>query len=1050
MMSLKIAKARVEIITREVDFAKLLSDLIGKQIESGQYSLADQKIRVALSNILTENSRHLQEVENAIGTLKKTPNRSRLKALVEQRFASGLENIETAKLIFTSQYADEVRNLDKTDRLQLDELFSELTSAWKGEKDNEFVDHQKQKVDFKKLLKAFSENRKGLPSLFISYSWGIAANVKRVHQIAKHLKLAGFDVILDIWHNKTGCVPSFIERINSNAQVDGRPFRADYVLLCCTKDLNEKWNNRVTSGANREDFKEKNYIGHVVGEELAAIYDRYRVEPNTNKTIFPLIISGVHKDVVPTFFRTVATADLDFNNMEEYFFKILNLLSNLLPKEEKSIKAMRKFLEAQQQNDEKAMAELMSIISQPEEAENSELLSQNPVLLSMEKLDQGKSEAFFFVKQKFSQLPDDLVQHFCQYFADDFDLVEQAVNKNGFLISQLIYDNFSESTLETLYASLLKDRNPVSQSYGVLSGLLSNSSGIETVMKLALWELFSTVSTELIPEELLNNFAVYVNHNRNSSEPSNSTVLKVALNRACEWFKDRKLIHYSMHQGSSISKFQIKSHFLARAMRVYSSAFLLEDKSFEQFSILDVAHFINDELLPNYSVKLETDNLVYSQRLVPHVEMLINQLATLQYNNNNITRIKAKQLHVNLLIKLADYYYHQDHCHLYKAAQYLNDASILSYNVKLNKYSKLNLERLRKSIVYETERKHLTMLIKDSDLGSLSRDKKFQAFINQIINEIPDLTIEMWNSCNFRSQEMVEDLLKVAFNHVRGLYAASDYQLAQEISNKILLKKTLFATYSPSERNYSWYEFMHIAFLPKYMVKLGYPSAEIIQVAMKQKVAAEMLFNEDKGQRYTHNFAVAEAHTYEGNYTKALAALQELKNEYLMPFKNAEYSEMIQLSYYKELMSCYLNMGDYSRVELQYEEAKAYHDKYFINSEKATPYIHYFLIDLYYAQSQYCQGRLDVAQSALRRVKEYVDGPIDKADKLERTAILLLEGQLLLHKDAQHNLSFNDIIKTYHLKALSLLKSVFGENSTHLAFLNAKLIITEACCNYFL
>ena len=530
MMTLELARARVEVVAKEGGVAKFLSELIGIQGKDGRYSPEEQRIRSALKIFFDEQKNHIQAVEQAIETYRRSPSNGQIAKVVEQRFTRGLEKTKEAKVVFLQQHASDLAIFDKTDIFQLNELFSELLSAWKGDKDQLFAKHQAEKSFFKELLRKFSENRPKLPSLFISYSWGIAANVNRIHQIARHLKLAGFKVILDIWHNQTGNVPSFIERIDGDAVVNDHPFRADYVLLFCASDLKEKWHNRATGGASRGCEQEQHYRGHVLGVELTTIFNRYKNEPNQKKTVFPIIIRGMHDDVVPTFLKTEATTLLDFSNREEYFGKILALLGCLLPSESLSIKALSRVFKAKLNGDDELVAKLMPDITGTQADSPKLLMPSSHSIINKNKIlhKKSESEAYYFVKEKFNRMSDSKVQQFCGYFDDDVIYVERAISTQIHLITQLMDHNFPIENRYAIYSGLIEGVNPVGLHHNEILRSLKKSKDISFLMKLALWELFSNVSTDWIPRELLNNFATRLNHDlkRKSCKPLKFNELK--------------------------------------------------------------------------------------------------------------------------------------------------------------------------------------------------------------------------------------------------------------------------------------------------------------------------------------------------------------------------------------------------------------------------------------------------------------------------------------------------------------------------------------------
>jgi hypothetical protein len=168
------------------------------------------------------------------------------------------------------------------------------------------------------------------PTCFISYSWGNASYVSRVHEIAFALKAAGVKILLDIEGNKTGHVATFIEYIDSEAKVGGRPAKADFILVMCTEDLKEKWNNFVTSGLSRkeDDPVGFRYRGHVLPTELNRISARIQKEPLSNQSVFPVLLSGTNETSLPNFLPET-TAELTQTDRTQYGQQLLKLLKTL-------------------------------------------------------------------------------------------------------------------------------------------------------------------------------------------------------------------------------------------------------------------------------------------------------------------------------------------------------------------------------------------------------------------------------------------------------------------------------------------------------------------------------------------------------------------------------------------------------------------------------------------------------------------------------------------------------------------------------------------------
>ena len=86
----------------------------------------------------------------------------------------------------------------------------------------------------KALLRDRDRSRK--PTCFISYAWGVPEHERWVLQMAKDLRNAGIDVLLDRWHSPPGSnLDLYLERIISS----------DFVIPVGTPQLREKYDTRT-------------------------------------------------------------------------------------------------------------------------------------------------------------------------------------------------------------------------------------------------------------------------------------------------------------------------------------------------------------------------------------------------------------------------------------------------------------------------------------------------------------------------------------------------------------------------------------------------------------------------------------------------------------------------------------------------------------------------------------------------------------------------------------------------------------------------------------
>lgn len=114
------------------------------------------------------------------------------------------------------------------------------------------------------------------PSVFISYAWGPKEKFF-VRRLAEHLKAAGIEVRLDIWHNglSTAKITDFVNEIEE----------VDYIILIGSELYGEK----CRTGKSNVAFIEARVIA-----------ERYSARPNR---VLPVLLSGAPKESIPTFLR---------------------------------------------------------------------------------------------------------------------------------------------------------------------------------------------------------------------------------------------------------------------------------------------------------------------------------------------------------------------------------------------------------------------------------------------------------------------------------------------------------------------------------------------------------------------------------------------------------------------------------------------------------------------------------------------------------------------------------------------------------------------------
>lgn len=159
------------------------------------------------------------------------------------------------------------------------------------------------------------------PSCFISYAWGDAGQVRRVHRIATLLKdYAGIAVKLDIWDNTTGNIAAFVSLIH----------QTDTVLLMGSPGVKEKWDNYSFPGASRggavgtsASDDSQPHQGHVLAQELAQIANRLRRLANASHGIILAQVAG-------SFEACFAGTPVDGLPVNDRIFSMLPISANAL------------------------------------------------------------------------------------------------------------------------------------------------------------------------------------------------------------------------------------------------------------------------------------------------------------------------------------------------------------------------------------------------------------------------------------------------------------------------------------------------------------------------------------------------------------------------------------------------------------------------------------------------------------------------------------------------------------------------------------------------
>ena len=141
------------------------------------------------------------------------------------------------------------------------------------------------------------------PSCFISYAWGEPSHERWVLQLAKDLRNADLDVILDRWHNTPGTsITKFVEQIEA----------AQFVVAVGTPQYLEKYKT-----------KKKDPVLHA---EIKLINTRLR-KLSEEESIRPLLLTGTQEECFPALFED--SVHLDFREKDDHFVRLFELILSL-------------------------------------------------------------------------------------------------------------------------------------------------------------------------------------------------------------------------------------------------------------------------------------------------------------------------------------------------------------------------------------------------------------------------------------------------------------------------------------------------------------------------------------------------------------------------------------------------------------------------------------------------------------------------------------------------------------------------------------------------
>lgn len=142
------------------------------------------------------------------------------------------------------------------------------------------------------------------PTCFISYARGLPEHERWVLQLAKDLRNADVDVLLDRWHSPPGSdLGRYIDRI----------LGCNFVIVAGTPGLRQKY--------------EANSADPVVAAELELIALRLRQPHQYGRTVVPILLQGTESEAFPPQLQKLV--HLDFRNSDAYFPQLFTLIWQL-------------------------------------------------------------------------------------------------------------------------------------------------------------------------------------------------------------------------------------------------------------------------------------------------------------------------------------------------------------------------------------------------------------------------------------------------------------------------------------------------------------------------------------------------------------------------------------------------------------------------------------------------------------------------------------------------------------------------------------------------
>ena len=173
-------------------------------------------------------------------------------------------------------------------------------------------------VRVKALLRDRAEAQKR-PTCFISYAWGVPEHERWVIQLARDMRNASIDILLDRWHNPPGGdIDRYTDKIESS----------EFVVVVGTPLLKKKYKSETSDP--------------VVASELDLINFKLRKRKRYGRNVIPLLLAGEPDTALTP--KLEKLVSVDFRDEDYYFVNLFDLIWRLydLPFDHRLLEDLRR------------------------------------------------------------------------------------------------------------------------------------------------------------------------------------------------------------------------------------------------------------------------------------------------------------------------------------------------------------------------------------------------------------------------------------------------------------------------------------------------------------------------------------------------------------------------------------------------------------------------------------------------------------------------------------------------------------------------------------